>query len=218
MSMLELIVLILEVLMLYLGFSLISDLRKKRSDNTPVSVKDGTVSWIMNQNVLLVVAAIIFITGFNLYHSSLQSILSNSLYDKKDGTYCYTAELTSKKGKTYTLPAKIIVSENEYALQEVYFSNGNSLEFDAEAFSKNDPEIDYARPIGEDSTWKVKIINKPNYSKHVQESEITPLRWTFVILDVLIIIFNFTTLILYFVERKRYNSFFAPENNGANNA
>ena len=52
--MLELIVVILEVLMLHLGFSLISDLRKKRSDNTPVSVKDGTVSWIMNQNVLLV--------------------------------------------------------------------------------------------------------------------------------------------------------------------
>jgi hypothetical protein len=89
------------------------------------------------------------------------------------GNYCYYVEATNENGKTYTLPAHIIIEDSgEFSVYKVFFDNGGYLYFeDCFYDSVNFDETLYVEDQRE-NLWKINLTTKKTYHNAVNETEI----------------------------------------------
>lgn len=120
--------------------------------------------------------AILFSLLFCVLSLSNSSFFAVKIADSKDirvypdGTYCYYVEATNENGKTYTLPACVYKTDGEYAIGNVYFSNGGYLDFRS-TYSREFGETigDYDR---QDRYWELKLTNLKASHPDVEETEV----------------------------------------------
>ena len=132
----------------------------------------------ITKSLLIISLVAIIITDAAIH----QLVGIHNLHLKPEGTYCFYVEAKRNGGKTYTLPAQIIIErETEdvsdektktytyYYIEKVYFSNGGWLDT-----SGNEPveigESSYHYDYDTEDEWELVLLNEHAYSPYVAET------------------------------------------------
>lgn len=128
----------------------------------------------------------VFILLFNSTYFVVNILGCEDIRAMPKGEYCYYVKATNEKGKTYTLPAKIIKTTDEYSdyvgdeerirrktvycVENVYFENGGYLYFESyETFNFHEVQTYYDQ---DEREWEIKLTNKKAHHIKVKEVEI----------------------------------------------
>lgn len=104
-----------------------------------------------------------------------------------EGEYCYYVLATNEKGKTYTLPAKILKRYTEYQdengteiqsnyyVEEVRFKNGGYLYFDdtCELYYNKKTNVFGNKALDQNERyWHIEFTGRKTHNKNIKETEV----------------------------------------------
>lgn len=130
-----------------------------------------------------------------------------------EGTYCYYVYATNEKGKTYTLPAKIIKRYEEYVeedidgnshtrtsevfyVENVYFKNGGYLYFETGDYFEYEEKCNYDDQNNRE--WEIELTNIKTFHEKVIETE--PFKPWKLIIPFAEIVIIFISSLLYIIK------------------